>query len=141
MKITIVSLVITFLLTGAILAQQPPDIRTAGMDLLGALNGDMEKFERGMKALDSLLATNPNDPNVKVLHGNGVFARSGVAAQKGDMQSAMKLLQAGMDEMAQAVEIAPDNIFVRARRAVVLISAARSGSMPPAMAKPLLQLA
>jgi tetratricopeptide (TPR) repeat protein len=141
MKTTIVSLVITFLLTGAILAQQPPDIRTAGMDLLGALNGDMEKFERGMQTLESLLAKNPNDPNVKVLHGNGIFARSGVAAQQGDMQNAMKLWQSSMDEMAQAVEMAPDNIFVRARRGVVLISASRSSSIPPAMAKPLVQLA
>ena len=141
MKTTIVSLVITFLLTGAILAQQPPDIRTAGMDLLGALNGDMEKFERGMQALEALLAKNPNDPNVRVLHGNGIFARSGVAAQKGDMQNAMKLWQSSMDEMAQAVEMAPDNMFVRARRGVVLISASRSSSMPPAMAKPLVQLA
>ena len=141
MKTTIVGLVITFLLTGAILAQQPPDIRTAGMDLLGALNGDMERFERGMQALEALLAKNPNDPNVKVLHGNGIFARSGFAAQKGDMQNAMKLWQSSMDEMAQAVEMAPDNIFVRARRGVVLISASRSSSMPPAMAKPLVQLA
>ena len=141
MKTTIVGLVITFLLTAAILAQQPPDIRTAGMDLLGALNGDMEKFERGMQALEALLAKNPNDPNVRVLHGNGIFARSGVAAQKGDMQNAMKLWQSSMDEMAQAVEMAPDNIFVRARRGVVLISASRSSSMPPAMAKPLVQLA
>jgi tetratricopeptide (TPR) repeat protein len=141
MKTTIASLVITFLLTGAILAQQPPDIRTAGMDLLGALNGDMEKFERGMRALEALLAKNPNDPNVRVLHGNGIFARSGVAAQKGDMENAMKLWQSGMDEMTQAVEMAPDNIFVRARRGVVLISASRSSSMLPAMAKPLVQLA
>jgi tetratricopeptide (TPR) repeat protein len=141
MKITIVGLAITFLLTGAILAQQLPDIRTAGMDLLGALNGDIERFERGMQALEALLAKNPNDPNVKVLHGNGIFARSGVAAQKGDMQNAMKLWQSSMDEMAQAVEMAPDNIFVRARRGVVLISASRSSSMPPAMAKPLVQLA
>jgi hypothetical protein len=141
MKTITISLVITLLLAGALLAQQPSDIRTAGMDLLGALNGDMEKFERGMKALDSFLATNPNDPNVKVLHGNGVFGRSGLAAQKGDMQNAMKLWQSSMDEMAQAVEMAPDNMFVRARRGVVLISASRSSSMPPAMAKPLIQLA
>ena len=53
----------------------------------------------------------------------------------------MKLWQRSMDEMAQAVEMAPDNIFVRARRGVVLISASRSSAMPPAMAKPLIQLA
>ena len=82
MKRITVSLVITLLFATAVLAQQFPDIRTAGMDLLGALNGDMAKFERGMSALDALLMKNPNDPNVKVLHGNGVFARSGVAARQ-----------------------------------------------------------
>jgi tetratricopeptide (TPR) repeat protein len=141
MKRITVSLVITLLLAGVALAQQLPDIRTAGLDLLGALNGDMAKFERGMTALDALLAKSPNDPNVKVLHGNGVFARSGVAARNGDMQNAMKLWQASMEEMAQAVEMAPDNIFVRARRGVILISASRSTDIPPAMAKPLIQTA
>jgi len=43
--------------------------------------------------------------------------------------------------MAQAVELAPNNIFVRARRGVVLISASRSVSMPAAIAKPLIQSA
>ena len=141
MKTMTVSLIVVLLLTGGLLAQQPSELRNAGRDLLGALNGDMEKFERGMRTLESLLAQNPKDPAVKVLHGNGVFARSGEAFQKGDIQNAMKLWQSGLDEMAQAVELAPDNIFVRARRGVVLISASRSSSMPPAMAKPLTQLA
>jgi tetratricopeptide (TPR) repeat protein len=136
-----VSLIVVLLLAGGLLAQQPSEIRSAGLDLLGSLNGDTEKFERGMRTLESLLAKDPNDPRVKVLHGNGVFARSGQAFQKGDMQNAMKLWQSSLDEMAQAVELAPDNIFVRARRGVVLISASRSSSMPPAMAKPLTQLA
>src|SRR5262245_55913991 len=141
MKTMTMSLIAMLILAGGLLAQRPPELRTAGMDLLGALNGDMEKFERGMRTLESLLATNPTDPEVKVLYGNGVFARSGVAFQKGDMQNAMKLWQSSLDEMAKAVEMAPNNIFVRARRGVVLISASRSSSMPAAMAKPLTQAA
>jgi pentatricopeptide repeat protein len=139
MKTMTVSLIIVLLLAGGLFAQQPPELRSAGMDLLGGLTGDMEKFERGMRTLESLLATNPDDPAVKVLHGNGVMARSGEAFQKGDMQNAMKLWQSGLNEMARAVEMAPNNIFVRARRGVMLISAARS--MPAEMAKPLTQTA
>jgi hypothetical protein len=41
--------------------------------------------------------------------------------------------------MAQAVELAPDNVFVRARRGVLLITLSRS--TPPAMGKPLVELA
>src|SRR5262245_30520096 len=140
MKNMIVGLLITLLVAGTLLAQQL-DLRTAGMDLLGALNGDMEKFERGMQTLEALLAKNPNDPNVMVLHGNGVFARSGQAAQKGDLQNAMKLWQSAMNEMAQAVEMAPDNIYVRARRGVLMIAASRSSDIPEPMARPLIQLA
>ena len=139
MKTMTMSLIVVLLPAAGLLAQRPPEIRSAGMDLLGALNGDMKKFERGMRTLESLLAKNPEDPEVKVLYGNGVFARSGMAFQNGDTEGAMKLWQSSLDEMAQAVSMAPDNIFVRARRAVVLISAART--MPVAMARPITQLA
>jgi tetratricopeptide (TPR) repeat protein len=142
MKTMTISLIVVLLLAGGLLAQDPSsDIRSAGRDLLGALNGDMVKFERGMRTLESLLAKDPKDPAVMVLHGNGIFARSGQAFEKGDVQNAMKLWQSSLDEMAQAVEIAPNNIFVRARRGVMLISASRSSGMPAAMAKPLTQLA
>jgi tetratricopeptide (TPR) repeat protein len=142
MKNTTMSLIVALLLGGGLLAQEPPlDIRSAGRDLLGALTGDSEKFERGMRTLESLLAKNPDDPALKVLHGNGVFARSGQAFEKGDTQNAMKLWQSSLNEMATAVDMAPNNIFVRARRGVLLISASRSTSMPAAMAKPLIQLA
>jgi tetratricopeptide (TPR) repeat protein len=141
MKTMTISLIVVLLLAGGLLAQRAPELRTAGMDLLGAMSGDMERFERGMRTLESLLAKNPQDPEVKILYGNGAFARSGVAFQKGDIQNAMKLWQTGLEEMAQAVELAPNNIFVRARRGVVLISASRSSSIPAPMAKPLIQSA
>jgi len=126
------------LLAGGLLAQQPSDIRA---DMFAILNGDFERFERGMQGLEAQLAKNPGDPKLKVLHGNGILARAGEAFKKGDMQNAMKLWQSSLDEMAQAVELAPDDIFVRARRGVVLISASRSSSMPPMMSRPLTQSA
>jgi hypothetical protein len=132
MKTMTTGLIVMLLLAGGLLAQQPVDIKSAGMDLLAAMNGDMERFERGMQTLESLLEKNPKDPAVMVLHGNGVFARSGMAYQKGDIQNAVKLSQVGLDEMARAVELAPDDLFVRARRGVLLITVSRS--MPPAIA-------
>jgi hypothetical protein len=107
--------------------------------MLAALTGDIERFERGMKTLEGALAKNPMDPVLKVLWGTGLFVRSGESFKKGDMGNAMKLWQSGLDEAAQAVELAPENILVRARRGVVLISASRQ--TPPEMAKPLLELA
>jgi hypothetical protein len=53
------------------------------------------------------------------------------------MGNALKTWQPALDGMAQAVELAPENIFVRARRGVVLISVSRA--TPPEMAKPLLE--
>jgi tetratricopeptide (TPR) repeat protein len=139
MKTMVISLVAMLLLTSGLLAQLPPELQTVRMDMLAALTGDTQRFERGMKTLEEVLSKNPKDPVVKVLWGTGVLARAGEALSKGDMGNALKLWQSGLDEMAQAVELAPENIFVRARRGVILISASRQ--TPPEMAKPLLELA
>jgi hypothetical protein len=97
----------------------------------------MVRFERGMKTLDELLSQNPNNLEAKVLHGNGVMVRAGEAFKTGDVANATKLWQTGLDEMAQTVAAAPDNVFVRARRGVFMITASRN--MPPEMSKPLLE--
>ena len=133
--------VLPLLLASILVAQQSPGIRAISEDFLAGLNGDTERFERGMKSLEALLAKSPTDPKLKVLHGTGIFARSGAAFEKGDTQNAMKFWQSGLEEMAKAVEQAPNDIFVRARRGVVLISASRASSIPPLMARPLLQSA
>jgi hypothetical protein len=139
MKTITCSLIMTLLLAGGLLAQRESELESAGKDLLGGFTGEMERVERGIKTLEGLLAKNPKDASAKVLYGNGILTRSGAAFQKGDMTNAMKMWQSGLDEMAQAVELAPDDIFVRARRGVFLITASRS--MPPAMVKPLVELA
>src|SRR5436190_20975127 len=107
MKTITISLGITMLLASALFAQQSLDIRTVGQDSLAVLNGDTERFDRGMQGLEALMAKSPNDPKLKVLHGNGVFARSGAAFEKGDIQNAMKLWQSALDEMNDAVQSAP----------------------------------
>jgi hypothetical protein len=120
-------------------AQGTGTVRSAGTDLLAGLVGDMVRFERGMRTLEDILSRNPNDLEAKVLHGNGLMAWAGEAFKVGNNEKAMQLWQSGLDEMAQAVDAAPDNLFVRARRGVFMISASRS--TPPQMAKPLLETA
>ena len=139
MKTLALSVMVGLLLAGGLLAQAAEDIRTVSADMFGALTGDMERFERGMRTLEALVAKNPGDPRLKVLYGTGLFARSGAAFQKGDAPNAMQLWQRSIDAMAQAVQMAPNDVFVRGRRGVVLISASRA--MPAAMAAPLTQLA
>jgi hypothetical protein len=139
MKTLTLSVVAVLVLAGGLLAQIPEDVRSVSADMFGALTGDVERFERGMRTLESLVVKNPGDARLKVLYGTGVFARSGAAFQKGDAATAMKLWQASLDTMAEAVRMAPDDVFVRGRRGVVLISASRA--MPTAMAGPLTQLA
>ena len=140
MKTITISMVVMLTLVAAIAgAQTSVTLRSAGSDLLAGLTGDMVRFERGMRTLEEILSKNPDNLEAKVLHGNGVMARAGEAFKTGDIPNATKLWQAGLDEMAQAVDAAPDNIFVRARRGVFMITASRN--TPPQMAKPLLEIA
>src|SRR5580765_191310 len=137
--ISMVAMVTLFALAAVVGAQSPGTVRSAGIDLLAGLKGDMVQFERGMRTLEEILSRNPNDLEAKVLHGNGVMARAGEAFKTGDAAKATELWQSGLDEMAQAVAAAPDSLFVRARRGVFMISASRA--TPPQMAKPLLETA
>jgi len=138
-KTIAIAMVAILTLVAAVTAQNPGTIKSAGTDLLAGLTGDMVRFERGMRTLDEILAKNPNDLEAKVLHGNGVMARAGEAFKVGNNEKAMQLWQSGLDEMAQAVNAAPDNLFVRARRGVFMITASRN--TPPQMTKPLLETA
>ena len=137
--ISVVAMVTLVALASVVGAQGPGTVRAAGTDLLGGLVGDMVRFERGMRTLEDILSKNPNDLEAKVLHGNGVMARAGEAFKVGNNEKAIQLWQSGLEEMAQAVDAAPDNLFVRARRGVFMITASRN--TPPQMAKPLLETA
>jgi tetratricopeptide (TPR) repeat protein len=137
--ISVVAMVTLLALASVAGAQGPGTVRSAGTDLLAGLIGDMVRFERGMRTLEDILSKNPNDLEAKVLHGNGVMARAGEAFKVGNNEKAIQLWQSGLEEMAQAVDAAPDNLFVRARRGVFMITASRN--TPPQMAKPLLETA
>ena len=139
MKTSMTAVIAFLLFTAGFLGQRAPDIESLRKDMFAILTGDMERFERGMTTLEGLLANSPNDPGLRVLWGSGLFARSGDSFSKGDIAGAMKFWQSGLAEMAKAVEMAPDNPFVRGRRGVILINASRQA--PPEMAAPLLAAA
>src|SRR5437667_6253949 len=93
--------------------------RAAG--LFAGFNGNREALERGMKLTEDTLAKDPNHAGARVWHGSGVLYLSGQAFQKGDQQNGMKLWRQGLDEMEQAVRLAPNNVAVLIPRGATLI--------------------
>ncbi len=85
-------------------------------------NGNREALERGMKITEDTLAKDPNHAEARVWHGSGVLYLSGQAFQKGDQQNGMKLWRQGLDEMEQAVRLAPNNVAVLIPRGATLIT-------------------
>jgi len=100
-------------------------------------NGNREALERGMKITEDTLAKDPNHAEARVWHGSGVLYLSGQAFQKGDQQNGMKLWRQGLDEMEQAVRLAPNNVAVLIPRGATLITATRF--LPPEFGKTPLQ--
>src|SRR5207247_5545202 len=81
-------------------------------DFFAGFNGNREALERGMKITEDTLAKDPNHAEARVWHGSGILYLSGQAFQKGDQQNGMKLWRQGLDEMEQAVRLAPNNVAV-----------------------------
>ena len=84
-------------------------------DFFAGFNGNREALERGMKITEDTLAKDPNHAEARVWHGSGILYLSGQAFQKGDQQNGMKLWRQGLDEMEQAVRLAPNNVAVLIR--------------------------
>ncbi len=98
--------------------------------------GDPESLDKGMKMCEAALADDPKNAQALVWHGSGLYFQSAHFFQKGDQQKGMELLQRGIGEMDQAVELAPDSIGVRIPRGSVLLGGSRL--IPdPALARPL----
>jgi len=73
-----------------------------------------------------------------VWHGSGTLYRSGVAAQSGDFTKTAELLKKGLDEMAAAVALAPDDVGVVIPRGATLLTA--SHTVPGDNGKELLRM-
>src|SRR5271170_1896358 len=109
-------------------------------DFFAGLSGDAERFARGMKICEEVLAANPKDADAMVWHGVGVFVQAGQAFQSGDQAKGMELWTRGLKEMQTAVELAPDDPGTRIPRGAALFAGSRF--LPSAeMAQPLLKAA
>jgi tetratricopeptide (TPR) repeat protein len=112
------------LAAGALLAQQRFDIVVRN-DFFAGFTGNKEALERGLKKCETMLATDPKNPEALVWHGSGIFFKSGQAAQAKDYATAMDLYKRGLDEMANAVALAPESVGVLIPRGASLLAASQ----------------
>ena len=99
--------------------------------------GNQAALDKGMKIAEDALAADPKNAEALVWHGAGVSFKSSQAFAAGDSQKGMELWREGMQEMDQAVALAPDDIGVRIPRGANLLTMSRYIS-DPAIAKPLI---
>ncbi len=90
---------------------------------VAAMGGDAGSMQAANKRAAERLAANPKDADAMVWHGAGVLFSCGQAFQAGDMETGMDLYRKGLDEMARAVELEPDNTGVRSVRGAILMQA------------------
>lgn len=95
-------------------------------DFFAGVAGDLAALDRAMRLIETALAANPNRPEVLVWRGAGLVTRAGQAFEKGDTATGDRLWQRGLQEMDQAVAMAPDNIAVLIPRGAVLLEISRA---------------
>ncbi|MGI8743096.1 MAG: hypothetical protein ACR2NN_11115 [Bryobacteraceae bacterium] len=100
-------------------------------------SGDAESLATGMKLSEEAIAADPKNAEAMVWHGAGLYFQAGQAFQKGDQRTGSDLYQRGIQEMDDAVALAPDKVGVRIPRGAVLLTGSRF--VPPEMAKPLIE--
>ena len=108
-------------------------------DFFAGLAGDDVRLSQAIERCERALDINPKHAEALVWHGAALVVRAGRAFQKGDMSAGGPLFERGLQEMADAVVLAPGNPGVLIPRGAVLLEATRQ--MPLEMARPLLQSA
>jgi tetratricopeptide (TPR) repeat protein len=137
MKLQKTTIAAAMILTaGALLSQDRFDYKVRNYFFAG-LAGDAASLEKGMKICESILASDPKQPEALVWHGTGLITESRQAFQKGDQDKGGQLWRRGLDEMDQAEEMAPNDLGVRIVRGAVLLIA--SQYVPSEMAHPLIE--
>lgn len=114
---------------GLILAWMPANAQTRFDHqvrnlFFAGFSGDAESLQKGMKACEDVLATNPNHAEALVWHGGGLLMMAGDAFRK-NQPNAMELWTKALGEMQKAVELEPKNIGVRIPRGAVLLNTSR----------------
>jgi tetratricopeptide (TPR) repeat protein len=95
-------------------------------DFFAGIAGDAAALDRAMRLIESTLDTDPRRPDVLVWHGSGLIARAAQAIQKGDIATGDSFWKRGLQEMNEAVAMAPDNVAVLIPRGATLLEASRS---------------
>jgi tetratricopeptide (TPR) repeat protein len=108
-------------------------------DFFAGAAGDEARLQKVIDICERALADNPQHPEAMVWHGATVIVRAGQAFQKGDAAAGQPLFARGVEEMTDAVALAPNNPGVLIPRGAVLFEATRS--MPAEIARPLVQSA
>jgi tetratricopeptide (TPR) repeat protein len=104
-------------------------------DFFAGFAGDMEAFQRGMKACEEALAKNPKNAQALVWHGSGLNFEAKDSFMAGDFAMGRELQGQGEKEMNDAVEAAPDDVAVLIPRAATMLSAATHTPFPPVAQK------
>lgn len=82
-------------------------------------NGDKEALAEGMKICENILAKDPKHAEARVWYGSGQLSQA--ASLMGiDRAKGIEMYMAGLRNMDQAVELAPDQVGVRVPRAAVV---------------------
>ena len=126
-----------FLAAAALCAQERFDYVVRN-DFFAGLSGNRAALDRAMKKCEETLAANPKHAEAMVWHGSGTLYLSGVAAESGDFTKTAELYKKGLDEMAAAVALAPDNVGVVIPRGATLLTA--SHTVPGDNGKELLRM-
>jgi len=119
-------------------AQQRFDYQVRG-DFFAGMAGDEARLQEAKTLCEETLASNPKHPEALVWHGSILLFEAGRAFQKGDFSNGGQLFRRAIQEMNDAVALAPDNPGVLIPRAAVLLEGTRT--MAPDMAKPLIESA
>jgi len=99
---------------------------TVREDYFAGFQGDKVALDRGMKASEAALATNPKHAEAMVWLGGGEVFLSGEYFSKGNFIEGGKMWQKGIEHMDKAAELEPSNIGVLIPRAAVLMPASRN---------------
>ena len=93
-------------------------------DFFSGFAGDAESLERGMKRCEEALAKDPKNAEALVWHGSGLSYSAKKQFMAGNYEEGRKVQAQGIQEMNDAVAMAPDNVAVLIPRASVFLSAA-----------------
>ena len=93
-------------------------------DFFAGVAGDAAALDRAMRLIEATLEADPRRPDVLVWHGSGLIARAALAAEK---ESAVSdsFWKRGLQEMNEAVALAPDNVAVLIPRGATLLQVSR----------------